>query len=261
MDFKFTQTPKVNMKIREIKTNFARLLAGKQKNEHLLFGVKVYSVLVENFTNTFFVGGTVRDLILNKNLLDIDIATSATPEEVVFVLNKNQIRTNTTYKNFGVIEAVSKKLKISIATFRKEIQTQSRYPKIAFTTNIKLDSQRRDFTINALYFSPKHPKILDFHEGLADLKKKQIVFIGNPQKRIQEDPLRILRALRFALNLKFKLSKKAFESINRNFFLTKQLTKSKIQTEIKKVSGKNNKILFKQIIFGKKTLDKQFKTS
>lgn len=225
------------------------------------FGFKVYSVLVENFTHTFFVGGTVRDLILNKNILDIDIATSATPAEVVFVLNKNQIYTNSAFKNFGVIEAVAKKLKVSVTTFRKETQTKSRYPKIAFTPNIKLDSQRRDFTINALYFSPKSAEILDFHQGLTDLKKKQIVFVGNPQKRIYEDPLRILRAFRFALNLKFKLSKKAFESINKNFYLTKQLTKSKIQTEIKKVLGKDNKILFKQIISGKKTLDKQFKTS
>lgn len=236
-------------------------IAFKPKTILEKFGFKVYSMLVENFTSTFFVGGTVRDLILNKNILDIDIATSATPEEVVFVLSKNQIQTNTAHKNFGVIEAISKKLKVSIATFRKETQTQSRYPKITYSNNIKLDSQRRDFTINALYFSPKSTEILDFHKGLTDLKKKQIVFVGNPQKRIQEDPLRILRAIRFALNLKFILSNKTFESINKNFFLTKQLSKSKIKTEIKKVLGKNNKILFRQIISGKKTLDKQFKSS
>lgn len=175
----------------------------KPKSPLKKFGEKIYFLLVDNFPQSFYVGGMVRDILLSKRVTDIDIATEAKPQSVVELLSADGISADVRYKNFGVIIAKQGSLKVEIATFRKDLPSQSRYPKIAFATSPKTDSQRRDFTINALYLSQKMSKVLDFYNGIADVKARRLKFIGNPQKRIKEDPLRIVRALRFSLIFKF----------------------------------------------------------
>ena len=222
------------------------------------FALKVYFSLVENFSRTYLVGGTVRDLLLDKKIQDIDIATSAKPNEVANCLKKFFIDTNLGYIQYGVILAVEGKMSIAIASFRKDLPSFSRYPKIKFVDSAKVDSFRRDFTVNSLYFSPKTKKIIDYHSGLKDLKNKKLRFIGKAKKRIQEDPLRIIRALRFCLSLSFKLEKNTKKSIRDNFFLVENLSESRIKTEIQKLQNIKQRQILENALSKRELLDKYF---
>ncbi|HYV33537.1 MAG TPA: hypothetical protein VE973_01680 [Candidatus Limnocylindria bacterium] len=224
-----------------------------------LFGYKVYTILVENFSQTFFVGGMVRDLLLKRRVRDIDIATSADPEQVMAILNKHGIAYDPQYKKLGIVAIPFRKINLSVTTFRMDYYINSRYPKVTFATNIKKDALRRDFTVNSLYLSLKTNQILDFNKGLADIKSRRIKFIGDPKKRIQEDPLRIIRALRFALVLDLKLEKNTKIAIKNNFQMIGQLTKTKIKKEVEKIKSLKQKNILKKVINSPKLLDKYFK--
>lgn len=234
-------------------------LAYRPKTELEKFGQKVYGLLVENFSQTFYVGGMVRDLLLGRKVTDVDMATSATPSQVIQILNKSRVKLDAAFKNFGVMVAKLGAHKIEIATFRRETYKNSRYPKIAFIKSPKKDSQRRDFTVNALYLSPKTKKILDFWKGLADANCRNIKFIGNPKLRIEQDPLRIVRALRFALLLNFRLERQTFLAIKNNFFLLDKLTKTRMQNEILKLKNQKLRKRLKETILHPELLDKYFK--
>ena len=153
------------------------------------FGFKIYNLLVENFSASFFVGGTTRDMLLGKTIHDIDIATVATPKQVQSLLGKHGYKTDQTNQKYGVTVAKHGGMEVEITTFRKDIKTTTRYPTVEFVKTPKQDSSRRDFTINALYYSPKQKKVLDFHKGLLDLKTKKIRCIGKPKIRFQEYPI------------------------------------------------------------------------
>jgi tRNA nucleotidyltransferase (CCA-adding enzyme) len=230
----------------------------KPKNNLEKFGIKVYHTLVENFPQTFFVGGMVRDLLLKRNITDIDIATEAKPDKVAKLLRGAKIQTQENNKKFGSIIAKLGKLEVEITTFRKDLKSKNRYPKVKFITNPKTDSQRRDFTINALYLKQKPFKILDFNQGLPDLKNKIIKFIGKPDARIKEDPLRIIRALRFAKILNFKLDRKTKWEIKNNFSLIKKLTMPRLKKELNKITETNKRNVLKKVINKPKVLDKYF---
>ncbi|MDE2312292.1 MAG: CCA tRNA nucleotidyltransferase, partial [Patescibacteria group bacterium] len=207
----------------------------KPKSNLEKFGEKVFFLLVENFPRTFFVGGMVRDLLLQKKVSDIDIATQATPRQVANILAEAHITADLTHQRYGVVTAKNQKLSVEITTFRSERYKNGRYPKVKFITQPKVDSNRRDFTINSLYFSPIHGKVLDFQQGLEDLKKKQIKFIGNPEQRLKQDPLRLVRALRFAITLQLAIEKTSNLALKRNFVLLKKLSASRLQSEIEKI--------------------------
>jgi tRNA nucleotidyltransferase (CCA-adding enzyme) len=227
----------------------------KPKTDLERFGFLIFSLLVENFPQTFIVGGAVRDALLNKKITDIDIATIAEPGQVAELLLENQIQHDSTHKNFGVIQAKKGILAVEITTFRKEHYSNSRYPQIQFIKDVKIDSKRRDFSINSLYLSLKSNNILDFYKGIKDIQKKEIKFIGNPTKKIKQDPLRIVRALRFACVLNFKIEKKSLEAIKNNFNLIKSITKPRLSTELNKIQNKKIKNNLVNIISGKKMLD------
>lgn len=199
------------------------------------FGAKVYNLLVENFSQTYFVGGTVRDLLLRREIADIDIATIATPQEVMAILHSNGLKTSSLGIKFGVTVAKKGFLKAEITTFRREEYGQSRFPKVKYIKTAKEDSKRRDFTINALYLQAKTNKLLDFNKGLADLKDKKLRFIGVPKKRIEEDPIRILRGIRFAKILNFDFEKKSAEAIQKNFCQLQKISKQQFIRDAKKI--------------------------
>ena len=223
------------------------------------FGFKVYSALVENFSQTFFVGGMMRDWLLGKKITDIDIATEALPEQTTAALKEAGIKYDETNRKFGSIVAKQGALSVEITTLRKDLKASNRYTKVAFITSPQVDSKRRDFTINSLYFSPKSQKILDFQGGLQDLQKKQIRFIGQADERIKQDSLRVLRALRFVLVLNFKLEKKTKQSIKNNFATIDSLTKTKINKEIKKITNPRQRKILTEVINNPKSIDKYFK--
>ncbi len=205
------------------------------------FAHKVYSVLVENFPRTYYVGGMVRDRLLHKKVTDIDIATSATPEQVKRILSARRILFDDHYQNFGIIIPKYNKLQAEIASFRKDLPGSGRYPKVDFVQHPKTDSIRRDFTVNALYFSQISGKILDFHDGLSDLKSKRLRFIGDPARRIAQDPLRIIRAWRFAGDLGFVLEAKTARAIKNNLYLIERLTKARLAAEFAKTKKRSTK--------------------
>ncbi len=200
---------------------------------------KVYEILVENFSQSFFVGGTIRDMLLHKTLTDFDFATSAKPQQVVALLKKHGIKTDEQHKRYGIIIAKLWGLDVEIATLRKDITTASRYPEVTFVSSPKVDSKRRDFSMNSLYFKPKNNIVYDYNKGVVDIKKKLIKFVGNPTTRIKEDPLRIVRAYRFMLQLNFKLDAKTATALTNNMHLLEQLSDSRIRTEINKLATKD----------------------
>lgn len=223
------------------------------------FGQKVHNLLVENFPQTFFVGGMVRDLLLGRKLKDIDIATGATPDQIISMLKKGTIDYQNPNAKFGSVTARQGSLEVEITTLRKDLRSNSRYPKVKFIKSPKQDSQRRDFSINSLYLRAKDSKILDFHQGLGDLKSRRLKFIGNPKQRIKQDPLRIVRALRFALVLNFKLESKTKLAIKNNFALLQNLTQTKITKEIFKINSAGQRQILKSVLGKPKLLDKYFK--
>ncbi len=189
-----------------------------------LFNSKGYSL--------YAVGGTVRDFLLNRDVKDYDFVTDAKPCEMLqFLDNYNDV-----FARFGVIIYKINNIKVEITTLRKEnTYSDSRHPdSITFVKDLKEDYVRRDFTINALYMT-LDGKIKDYCHGLEDLKNKTIRVIGDIDKRIKEDPLRILRALRFSLLLDFKLDDDLKKYIEKNNFLLHKINKAKIEQEIKKM--------------------------
>ena len=145
----------------------------------------------------FFVGGCVRDFLMHRPIGDIDMATPLTPDEVQQRLEKTNIRIIPTGIKHGTLTLLlSDGQKVEITSFRQDIKTDGRHATVQFGTDIKQDALRRDLTINALYMD-KTGQLTDFVGGLKDLKKKRIRFIGDANKRIQEDALRILRFYRF----------------------------------------------------------------
>ncbi len=145
----------------------------------------------------FFVGGVVRDFLMHNQICDIDMATPLVPEQVQKKLENKGIRIIPTGIGHGTLTLLLKDgQKVEITSFRKDIQTDGRHAIVQFRTDITQDALRRDLTINALYMD-KDGHIMDFVNGLKDLKEKKIRFIGDAEQRINEDALRILRFYRF----------------------------------------------------------------
>ncbi len=147
-----------------------------------------------------FVGGCVRNSMLGIDSYDLDIATTATPDEVIQMFEESHIQYDNQHKQFGIIIATIDHRIFEIATLRKDVYyntNNSRYPdEIHFIKDWLLDAHRRDFTCNAIYCDPDG-NLYDPFNGLQDIKESTMRFIGNAEERITEDPLRILRFFRF----------------------------------------------------------------
>lgn len=158
----------------------------------------LFSVFLKERSNSLrLVGGSVRNLLLNKPITDYDFATIFRPEETITILEKSGIRAIPTGIKFGTITAVLNHHSFEITTLRQDLNPDGRHATTEFVDDYLLDAKRRDFTINALY-SDETGKVYDYFEGIADLKEKRVRFIGDPVARIQEDYLRILRFFRFS---------------------------------------------------------------
>lgn len=153
--------------------------------------------LHENNKEAYIVGGAVRDILMHKKPHDFDIATSSTPEETLKIFS--EFKTYETGIKYGTITVIIESMPIEITTFRTDGEyLNNRQPeKIKFSKNLKDDLLRRDFTINALCYSPKSG-LIDLFGGKKDIEDRIIRTVGDPDKRFNEDALRILRALRFS---------------------------------------------------------------
>lgn len=146
--------------------------------------------------NIRIVGGAVRNFLLNKKISDFDLSTTFLPQETINILQKNNIKAIPTGIKFGTITAIINNKSFEITSTRKDIKTDGRHADVKFTKNFEIDSKRRDFTFNALYLDFNN-NLFDYHNGIEDLKKGKVKFIGDAETRIQEDYLRILRFFRF----------------------------------------------------------------
>lgn len=163
--------------------------------------------------DAYLVGGCVRDLMLGKRPKDIDIVTNADPDTVESIFTGVVERVLTVGKSFGVVKVVvNKDEEYEIATYRKDIG-EGRRPDTVEFTDLATDIQRRDFTINGLVYDINKAEIIDYCGGMEDIKNETIQTIGNAEDRFREDPLRKLRALRFASRIGFGIMLSTVEAI------------------------------------------------
>lgn len=158
-------------------------------------------------------GGCVRDMLLGRRPKDYDVATDARPEDVMALFP----RTLKVGAQFGVVIVLARCTQVEVATFRSEIGYQDgRHPDHVAFTDAARDAARRDFTINGMFFDPIAETVIDYVEGQADLQRRIVRTIGDPDERFGEDYLRMLRAIRFSTQLDFTIEPETFAAIGRN---------------------------------------------
>lgn len=185
-------------------------------------------LFIKHGFSLLMIGGTSRDYLLGRKVLDYDFVTDATPEEMATFLEDADF----TFAKFGTVRLMYKKQKIDIVTLRVEGDyVDFRHPRrISYVRNIQEDYVRRDFTINALYIDRNY-QVYDFANGLEDLNNGIIRLIGEPEKRLIEDPLRILRAERFSKKLNFTIEEKTLLAMNKYRHLLAKLNPDKVREE------------------------------
>ena len=186
-----------------------------------------------------FVGGCVRKYLTNNEIDDIDIATILTTEEIIEKFKDTSFKVIETGVKHGTVTLISEKLKLEITTLRKDVETDGRHAEVEYIDNWKLDSERRDFTINAIYLDI-NGKIFDPQMGLVDLKNNNVKFIGDPQKRIEEDYLRIIRFIRFKIMYDTKVETTTNNAIKKNLDGIKKISKERILIELYKILDLKN---------------------
>lgn len=185
---------------------------------------------------SYVVGGYVRDFLLGIETYDIDICTSAEPKEVRKIFDLN----NANDDNYGSVYFKDKLYNYDITTFRKENSYKDRKPvDYEYVESVEEDLKRRDFTINAMYMDISGT-IHDPFGGLEDLENKTIKVVGNIKDKMIEDPLRMLRAIRFASTLNFKLDKNLELFIKQNEYLIRTLSYTRKKQELDKIFKSDN---------------------
>lgn len=200
--------------------------------EIFIKAMPVLQKLEEAGFEAYFVGGSVRDLLLDRHIHDVDIASSAYPEEVKELFPK----TIDTGIKHGTVTVLYEGESYEITTFRTESGYQDfrRPDHVTFVQNLDEDLKRRDFTINALAMNT-NGEIIDLFDGLTDLKNRVIRAVGNPETRFHEDALRMMRAVRFMSQLEFDLEENTKKAVSDNHELLKKISVERIRDEFVKM--------------------------
>jgi len=185
---------------------------------------------------SYLVGGAVRDALMGKAPKDFDIVTSAHPKQI--------------HELFGIPGSVGAKFAVNIvdghevATYRidDEEATSAKETAVSIASSLSEDVRRRDFTVNALAYDPESKQVFDFVGGIADAQSKTLRFVGDPEKRIKQDPLRMLRAIRFANAKGMDLDLETFKAIQKNMPLIKKEAPERISGELLKMFESKNLI-------------------
>jgi poly(A) polymerase len=202
----------------------------------------IVKTLREQGYSAYLAGGCVRDLLLGREAADYDVATSATPQEVMRLFP----RTYAVGAQFGVVllpidgdvtDGGGEHYNIEVATFRSDgAYSDGRHPdQVRFSSEARLDVQRRDFTINGLLLDPVNGEVLDFVEGRRDLERGIIRSIGDPHQRFAEDKLRLLRAVRFAARFGYAIEDNTLAAIRELARQIHQVSQERIRDEILKM--------------------------
>lgn len=210
--------------------------------------IRVIETINNGGYEAYLVGGCVRDMLMGVEPHDWDICTNATPEETKRVMKEHKIYTFDSGIKHGTITAVINGENYEVTTYRSEADySDGRHPdKVEFITDIHEDLKRRDFTINAMAYNPLTNELIDDFNGHLDLKNGIIRAVGNASERFNEDSLRILRALRFAIKYQFNIDEYTSLSMHRQRGLLVNISKERITDEVRKMltSGKPVKVHF-----------------
>src|SRR5438067_12185255 len=180
----------------------------------------------------YFAGGCVRDMVRGLAAKDFDIATDATPD----IVQKIFSHTYAVGAHFGVVVVVENGFNFEVATFRSDgAYLDHRHPVDVRFSSPEEDAKRRDFTINGMFFDPAKNEVIDFVGGKADLKAKIVRAIGNPEERFNEDRLRMLRAVRFATVLDYKIDNGTWDSLVLNANSINEISAERIREELLKI--------------------------
>lgn len=202
------------------------------------FALQLIKILNNAGYEGYLVGGCVRDLILERNPKDWDIATSACPDEIINVLKNNKIKYSTVGYNYGTVVAISiLGIEYEITTYRSDVSySDGRHPdSVNFEKSIEADLSRRDFTMNALAYNPITDTLIDLFNGEEHIKRRIIRTVGNPDDRFKEDALRIVRALRFSIVYEFDIEPETVGGMHNNVDLIDKVSKERLTSELKKM--------------------------
>ncbi len=186
-----------------------------------------------------FVGGCVRKYLSNEEIDDIDVATTLSTDEITEKFKNTNFKVINTGLRHGTVTLLSEKLKLELTTLRKDVETDGRHAEVEYIDNWNLDSERRDFTINSIYLDIKG-NIFDPQGGKKDLKNNNVKFIGDPQKRIEEDYLRIIRFIRFKIMYDIKIEPSTLNAIKLNLNGVKKISRERILLELYKIIDLKN---------------------
>ncbi len=198
----------------------------------------IHKELVKNSFDCFLVGGCIRDLISKKDPKDFDLVTNATPDQIIRIFKK---RARMVGKRFPIVHVRIDGLIAEVSTFRSSKNLEREYGKSGIILrdvgwgDIEEDVIRRDFTINSLYYDPIRNEIVDYLEGIKHIEQKKVEFIGPPIERIKEDPLRMLRAIRFSAKLDTELNDSIKNSIRISAGYINSVSKARLFDEFRKL--------------------------
>lgn len=213
----------------------------EQSKEMRRFATNVVRELEHAGFVAYFAGGCVRDSLLNRLPKDFDVATNARPEQVRQVFGAR--RTLAIGASFGVMTVLGPKPhQVEVATFRNDGEyTDGRHPDGVTYSTAEEDASRRDFTVNGMFFDPIENRIIDYVGGEIDLAAKLIRAIGDPDARIEEDRLRMLRAVRFAATYDFSIENQTLSAIQAHAAKITVVSQERITAEIRRMLGNENR--------------------
>src|SRR5882724_4408335 len=200
---------------------------------------KIVTRLRENGHIAYFAGGCVRDMVRGLVPKDYDIAADARPE----VVQELFPRTYAVGAHFGVIIVLENDFQFEVATFRSdEAYIDGRHPTAVHFSSPEEDAQRRDFTINGMFYDPAAEKVIDFVGGRADIDAKRVRAIGDPAQRFAEDRLRMLRAVRFATVLGYKIDDQTWDALVADATSINEISAERIRDELVRIFLSPNRV-------------------
>ena len=208
----------------------------KIKHELISYAaLETLKVLQHHKYDAFIVGGAIRDILMGFKPKDFDIVTNATPEQVRLIFKKSRI----IGRRFKLVHVIYGREIIEVSTFRakpqKRIEMSNGVLKDNEYGSIEEDAERRDFTVNALYYNVEDKNLIDFYGGRKDIENNQLRLIGKPKVRFKEDPIRILRAIRFSAKLNMKIHEDTLNEIKDSLNLLKSVPYSRLFDEVMKL--------------------------